>query len=129
VNKKLEIILTTLHVGKARRVVSLGMDGKDLAADYLADLARKDRKGYHSILSRMQAVAEYDRIENQLTFRHVSVKESSSLSGPVCGCMLSTITFPASSLSSSSQPTAVAKIIVNKPTSNAPNSYVPAILH
>lgn len=67
----IEIVLTTIHVGSARRVVTLGLDGRDLAKEFLTDLARSDSKGFEFIRSRVRAVAEHDRFENQITFRHV----------------------------------------------------------
>lgn len=69
--RPLEIVLSTIHVGSARRVVTLGMDGKDLAAEFLTRLARSNPRGAESIKARVQNVAEYDRYENEFTFRSV----------------------------------------------------------
>jgi hypothetical protein len=71
VKNPLEVILTTIHVGSARRVVTLGLDGKDLAADFLTKLARSNRPGFQMLQARVKAVAEHEKFENQLTFRHV----------------------------------------------------------
>lgn len=67
----LEITLSTIHVGSARRVVTLGLDGKDLAEEFLIRLAKSDPRGAESIKVRIQTVAEYDRYENNFTFRSV----------------------------------------------------------
>ncbi len=67
----IEIVLNTIHVGSARRVVTLEMDGKDPAAEFLTDLAKHDARGFDFIRSRVRAVAEHDRFENELTFRSV----------------------------------------------------------
>jgi hypothetical protein len=67
----IEITLSTLHVGSARRVVTLGLDGKDLAEDFLSRLLKSDPKGAESIKTRVQNVAEHDRYENEFTFRSV----------------------------------------------------------
>jgi hypothetical protein len=71
VKKSLEITLTTLHVGSAKRVVTLGLNGKDLAHDFLLKLGKSNPQGLQSILKRLEVVAEHDRIENRITFRHV----------------------------------------------------------
>lgn len=66
-----EITLSTIHVGSARRVVTLGLDGKDFAEEFLLRLAKSDPRGAESIKIRVQNVAEYDRYENELSFRSV----------------------------------------------------------
>jgi len=66
-----EIRLRTIHVGSARRVVTLGLDGKDLADEFLTSLIKSDPKGAQSIKTRVQTVAEHDSYENELTFRSV----------------------------------------------------------
>jgi len=67
----IEITFSTIHVGTARRVVTLGLDGKDLADEFLLRLAKSDPRGAESIKIRVQTVAEYDRYENEFTFRNV----------------------------------------------------------
>lgn len=67
----LEITLTTFHLGTVKRVVTLGMDGKDAANDFLLKLAKSNPQGLQSILKRLQAVAEHERFENKITYRHV----------------------------------------------------------
>lgn len=69
--KSLEITLTTIHLGSVKRVVTLGIDGKDLAHEYLLKLGRSNQQGLQSILKRLQAVAEHESFENQITYRHV----------------------------------------------------------
>jgi hypothetical protein len=71
VNTEVEIVLTTVHVGKARRVVTIGFDGKDLAQDFLLSLAKSNREGFEMIRTRIEAVSERDDYENEYTFRHL----------------------------------------------------------
>jgi len=67
----IEIILSTIHVGSARRVVTLGLDGKDLADEFLSCLIKSDPRGAKSIKTRVRNIAEHDRYEHELTFRSV----------------------------------------------------------
>lgn len=67
----IEITLTTIHVGTARRVVTLGLDGEDLANEFLSRLTKSNPRGAESIKVRVQNVAEYDRYEHELTFRNI----------------------------------------------------------
>ncbi len=71
VKKSLEITLTTIHLGSVKRVVTLGIDGKDLAHEYLLKLGKSNQQGLQSILKRLKAIAEHESIENQITYRHV----------------------------------------------------------
>jgi hypothetical protein len=71
VKKSLEITLTTIHLGSVKRVVTLGIDGKDLAHEYLLKLGRSNQQGLQSILKRLKAIAEHESFENQITYRHV----------------------------------------------------------
>ena len=66
-----EITLTSIHVGAAREVVTLALDGKDPAQKHLSKLAKKDPKAFESLQTRIKAVAEHDRYENSQTFRDV----------------------------------------------------------
>lgn len=66
-----EITLNTIHLGSARRVVTLGLDGKDLAGQFLGRLAKSNPKGAESIKVRIQHIAEHEHYENQFTFRSV----------------------------------------------------------
>ena len=67
----IEIILRTLHVGEARQVVTIGIDGKDLAREFLLELLKHDRKRFDSIRTRIRSIANHRHYENKLTFRHV----------------------------------------------------------
>jgi putative component of toxin-antitoxin plasmid stabilization module len=67
----IEITLNTIHVGTARRVVTLGLDGKDLADEFLSRLIKSDPRGAKAIKTRVQNIAEHDRYEHELTFRSV----------------------------------------------------------
>lgn len=66
-----EITLTSIHLGSARRVVTLGLDGKDLAYDFLATLRKSNPRGAESLITRIQTIAEHDRFEHEFTFRSV----------------------------------------------------------
>ena len=59
------------HLGSVKRVVTLGLNGKDPANEYLLKLGKANPQGLQSILKRLAAVAEHERYENQLTYRHV----------------------------------------------------------
>ena len=69
--KSLEITLTTVHLGSVKRVVTLGMNGNDPAYEYLLKLGKSNPQGLQSILKRLAVVAEHERFENKLTYRHV----------------------------------------------------------
>jgi hypothetical protein len=71
VKKGLEITLTTLHLGSVKRVVTLGINGKDLANEYLLKLGKGNQPGLQSILKRLEVLAELQSFENQVTYRHV----------------------------------------------------------
>lgn len=69
--KKLEITLSTIHRGSARTVVTLGLDGKNQAQKFLQNLKNNDPNAYRSLKTRIRTVSEYDRYENEHTFRHI----------------------------------------------------------
>jgi ABC-type Fe3+-hydroxamate transport system substrate-binding protein len=66
-----EITLASIHLGSARRVVTLGLDGRDLAYEFLTTLRKSNPRGAESLITRIQTVAEHDRFENEFTFRSV----------------------------------------------------------
>ncbi len=67
----IEIILRTIHLGAARRVVTMGIHGKDLAREFLLELLQHDRNQFEFVQKRIQSISNYERYENQITFRHV----------------------------------------------------------
>ena len=69
--KPIEITLTSIHVGGAREVVTLALDGKSPAAKFLTQLQKKDKNAYKSLKTRIRTVAEYEHYENDESFRHV----------------------------------------------------------
>jgi putative component of toxin-antitoxin plasmid stabilization module len=71
VKNPVEITLSSIHVGSAREVVTLALDGKDPAQKYLSKLAKKDPNAFESLQTRIKAVAEHDRYENCETFNGV----------------------------------------------------------
>ena len=67
----LEIILRTIHLGEARRVVTLDF-GKGSSADqFLARLARSNRTGFAALQARIRSVAAYPTYQNPLTFKSI----------------------------------------------------------
>jgi putative component of toxin-antitoxin plasmid stabilization module len=71
VKKPIEITLTNIHLGDKRRVVTLGMDGKDSANDFLKELIHNDRRKFDFLKKRIKTVSNYLEYENKLTFNHV----------------------------------------------------------
>jgi hypothetical protein len=67
----IEITLSTIHVGTARRVVTLSLDGRNLADEFLNRLIKSNPRGAESIKTRVQNIAEHDRYEHEFTFRSV----------------------------------------------------------
>lgn len=67
--KRIEITLHHLHLGSARQVVTLSIDGSNPAAKFLTKLQKKDSNAYRSLKTRIRTVAEYEHYENEETFR------------------------------------------------------------
>lgn len=66
---RLEIILYTIHLGSARRVVTLDF-GEGAPADaFLAKLSRSNREGYGALLARIRSISEHAHYQNPLTFK------------------------------------------------------------
>lgn len=68
---KIDITLSTLHIGTCQRVVTLSLNGRDYAQDFLQKLHKDDYRKWRSIYARITSVANYDSYENQITFRHI----------------------------------------------------------
>ncbi len=49
----------------------MGINGKNLAHKFLSKLAHDDSRKMASLRARIRSVADYDRYENELTFKHV----------------------------------------------------------
>jgi putative component of toxin-antitoxin plasmid stabilization module len=71
VKSAIEIHLRTLHLGDARQVVTLGIDGKDLARDFLLELFKHDCNRFKAVKTRIQSISNHLHYENKQTFRHV----------------------------------------------------------
>lgn len=69
--QKIDIVLTTLHIGTHRRVVTLGINGKDEAYSFLQKLYKDDSKQWDAINTRISAVAKHQHYSNPLTFNPV----------------------------------------------------------
>lgn len=67
----IEIQLRTLHLGDARQVVTLGIDGKDFARDFLLELFKHDCNRFKAVQTRIQSISNHPHYENKQTFRHV----------------------------------------------------------
>jgi hypothetical protein len=70
-NSKIDITLNLLHHGDHYSVATLGIDGKDLAADFLKKLLHDDRNKWKSLKTRIITVSNYERYENNVTFKHL----------------------------------------------------------
>jgi putative component of toxin-antitoxin plasmid stabilization module len=69
VKSPLEIILRTIHLGEARRVVTLDF-GKGSPADrFLTRLKRSNRTGFAALQARIRGVAAHPSYQNPLTFK------------------------------------------------------------
>ena len=68
---KIDIVLRTIHVGECRRVVTLGMDGKDEAREFLETLLHDDSKKWNAINTRITSVSNYHTYSNKITFNPV----------------------------------------------------------
>jgi putative component of toxin-antitoxin plasmid stabilization module len=71
VKRVVDITLTTLHVGECRRVVTVGINGKDEAEVFLQKLYKDDSKKWDGLTTRISAVSNYPRYSNKITFRPV----------------------------------------------------------
>lgn len=67
----IDITLRTIHVGDCRRVVTLNIDGKDEAREFLENLRHDDAKKWHGINTRITTVSNYPTYSNKITFNHV----------------------------------------------------------
>ena len=68
-NFPLEITLTTVHLGSARRVVTLGFAGKDLAGDFLTKLKKSNKSGFNGLRVRFAVVSESKHFTNPHAFK------------------------------------------------------------
>jgi len=67
-----EITLTTIHLGTSRRVVTLGLDGKDLSQEFLNNLERSNRPAAESLKNRIKTVSDHEHYHhNTEIFRSV----------------------------------------------------------
>ena len=67
----IDITLSTLHLGKYHRVVTLCQNGRDPAAEFLLKLRKDDENRFRSLKSRIRSVAHYERYENNQTFNYL----------------------------------------------------------
>lgn len=65
----LEIILRTIHLGSARRVVTLDLGTGSPADEFLEKLHRSNREGFDALEARIKGVGNHLRYQNPLTFK------------------------------------------------------------
>lgn len=70
-NKPIEIILKTLHVGSCRRVAALELEGKCPAKDFIEELAQSNAPGHNSFIARVDTISEHDKYRNPRTFKYL----------------------------------------------------------
>jgi putative component of toxin-antitoxin plasmid stabilization module len=71
VKQKIDITLKTLHLGECRRVVTLGINGKDEADAFLQKLRKDDSRKWDAINTRISTVSNHPTYSNKITFNPV----------------------------------------------------------
>ncbi len=66
-----DIELNTLYIGERRRVATVGLHGKDEADRFIQKLIQTDPAKWAGIATRIKTISNYDRYENQSTYRSV----------------------------------------------------------
>jgi len=66
-----DIELNTLYLGEYRMVVTIGLHGKNEADRFIKKLIKDDSNAWKGVATRIKAISNYDRYENQQTFRSV----------------------------------------------------------
>ena len=51
--------------------MTLGIDGKDFARDFLLELFKHDCNRFNAVKTRIQSISNHSHYENKQTFRHV----------------------------------------------------------
>lgn len=72
VKQPLDITLKTLHVGEHWRVVTLAINGKDPAEDFLEKLHHDNKKLWKQIAIRIASVSNYPSYQNKQTYKYLS---------------------------------------------------------
>ncbi|MCC5836068.1 MAG: hypothetical protein JJU20_15175 [Opitutales bacterium] len=67
----IDTTLSSIHVGQCRRVVTLGLNGKDRAHEFLTKLNKDDHRKWVQLITRIATIADYPSYENQQTFRYL----------------------------------------------------------
>ncbi len=68
---KIDITLRTLHVGECRRVVTLGINGKDHARKFLEKLKKDDERKWQRLVTRIESVSNFLKYENECIFKYI----------------------------------------------------------
>jgi putative component of toxin-antitoxin plasmid stabilization module len=71
VKRAIDIILQTLHVGECRRVVTLDINGKNLARKFLEKLKKDDGRKWQLLVDRIENVSNFHSYENNQIFNFV----------------------------------------------------------
>ena len=65
----IDIVLREVHIGSARRVVTLEMDGRAPADDFMTKLNRSAPKAMAKLKTRIRVAAEFDHYSNTDSFK------------------------------------------------------------
>jgi len=71
VKSTIEIKLTTLHLGNCRRVVTIGINGKDPAKLFLEKLRKDDLRKWERLTDRIENVSNHFTYENDQIFNYI----------------------------------------------------------
>jgi len=71
VKKKLEITLKTIHVGTARRVVTLRMGQNDAVNEDLLSFAKADINKFKKLKTAMRVISEHRHYSNDQKFKNL----------------------------------------------------------
>jgi len=71
VKSSIEITLTTLHIGASRRVVTLGINGKDRAKTFLEKLRNDDSQKWERLADRIENISNRHSYENDQIFNYI----------------------------------------------------------
>ncbi len=67
----IDIVLQTIHLGNCYRVVTLGINGKDLSQKFLKKLKKDDSRKWKLLVDRIENVSNFDTYENNQIFNYL----------------------------------------------------------
>jgi putative component of toxin-antitoxin plasmid stabilization module len=71
VKPAIDIVLKTIHVGECRKVVTLSINGKDLAEKFLQKLNKDDSRKWAQMTARIAFVSNFPTYENNQNLKSV----------------------------------------------------------